>query len=111
MPRLYALPGSRLDFLRARRASSMPRILSMEASMADYFASDRRTRRSNPYRFGRVQHGRGRTALFHVNGYLKDLIEQIASAKLRRKEREFAARGSSFDVPEQVLAAGTGPQA
>jgi hypothetical protein len=60
--------------------------------------------RSDPpgdYRFGRT-HGKrvrvhARTALRRVNGYLKNMIEAIANAKLRRMERELELRGIRFD--------------
>jgi hypothetical protein len=55
------------------------------------------------YRFGRT-HGKrarvhARTALRRVNGYLKNMIEAIANAKLRRMERELELRGIRFDWP------------
>ncbi|THD71462.1 MAG: hypothetical protein E7813_05470 [Bradyrhizobium sp.] len=60
-------------------------------------------RRNSPgdYRFGRV-HGkrirvRARNALKRVNGYLKEMIEAIADAKLRRLKRELKLRGIRFD--------------
>jgi hypothetical protein len=53
------------------------------------------------YKFGRTQGKRfrvhARRALGHVNGYLKSMIEAIASAKLRRMERELGLRGIRFD--------------
>jgi hypothetical protein len=60
--------------------------------------------RSDPpsdHRFGRT-HGKrvrvhARTALRRVNGYLKNMIEAIANAKLRRMERELELRGIRFD--------------
>ena len=56
---------------------------------------------SSDYRFGRT-HGkrvrvRARAALRRVNGYLKNMIEAIASSKLRRMERELELRGIRFD--------------
>jgi hypothetical protein len=53
------------------------------------------------YRFGRM-HGkrlrvRARTALRRVSGYLKNMIEAIANAKLRRMERELELRGIRLD--------------
>jgi len=51
------------------------------------------------YRFGRT-HGkrvRARNPLRRFNGYLKDMIEAIANAKLRRMEREPEFRGARFD--------------
>src|ERR1700720_3180854 len=55
------------------------------------------------YRFGRA-HGKrmrvhARSALRRVNGYLKNMIEAIANAKLRRMERELELRGIRFDRP------------
>jgi hypothetical protein len=38
-----------------------------------------------------------RSALRRVNGYLKNMIEAIANAKLRRMERELELRGIRFD--------------
>ena len=53
------------------------------------------------YRFGRT-HGKrvrvqARSALRRVNGYLKNMIEAIANAKLRRMERELELRGIRLD--------------
>ena len=63
------------------------------------------TRRDPPsdYRFGRT-HGKrvrvhARTALRRVNGYLKNMIEAIANAKLRRMERDLELRGIRYDRP------------
>jgi hypothetical protein len=59
------------------------------------------TRRETPsaYRFGRTQAkpGGARAALGRVNGYLKNMIEAIANAKLRRMERELELRGIRHD--------------
>ena len=53
------------------------------------------------YRFGRMRGKRvrihARSAIGRVNGYLKNLIEAIANAKLRRMERELELRGIHFD--------------
>ena len=53
------------------------------------------------YRFGRMPGKRVRirvrSALRRVNGYLKNMIEAIANAKLRRMERELELRGIRFD--------------
>ena len=51
------------------------------------------------YRFGRTygKHARGRTAFSWVNGYLKNLIEAIANAKVRRMQRELELRGIRYD--------------
>jgi hypothetical protein len=63
------------------------------------------TRRDPPsdYLFGRTRGKRvrvhARTALRRVNGYLKNMIEAIANAKLRRMERELELRGIRFDRP------------
>jgi len=55
------------------------------------------------YRFGRTQGKRfgvhARRALGGVQGYLKSMIEAIASAKLRRMERELELRGIRLDRP------------
>src|SRR5258706_1094889 len=63
------------------------------------------TQRDPPfeYRFGRT-HGKrlrvhARTAVRRVNGYLKNMIEAIADAKLRRMERELELRGIRYDRP------------
>ena len=54
------------------------------------------------YRFGRTQgkrvRVRARTALRRVNGYLKNMIDAVANAKLQRVERERAC-GTRFDRP------------
>jgi len=42
---------------------------------------------------GRMNRGRGRAALNHVSRYLKNLVEVIAKAKLRRMRRELERRG------------------
>jgi hypothetical protein len=56
---------------------------------------------SGGYRFGRTQEKRVRlhagAALRRVNGYLKNMVEAIANAKLRRMERELELRGIRFD--------------
>ena len=56
-----------------------------------------RSASSGGYRFGRTQGSRvgarGRAALRRVNGTLKNMIEAIASTKLRRMERELELRG------------------
>ena len=53
------------------------------------------------YRFGRIRGKRirahARAALRRVNGYLRNMIEAIADAKLRRMERELELRGIRFD--------------
>jgi hypothetical protein len=61
------------------------------------------TRRDPPsdYRFGRVHRKRlrvhARTALRRINGYLKNMIEAIANAKLRRMERDLEPRGIRYE--------------
>lgn len=62
--------------------------------------------RSNPmgdYRFGRTQgrsvRAHAGNALRHLNGYLKNMIEAIASVKLRRMERELELRGIRLARP------------
>jgi hypothetical protein len=57
------------------------------------------------YQFGRTQHVRARTALSRVNGYLRNMIEAIANAKVRRMERELELRGIRFDRPNDNWAA------
>jgi hypothetical protein len=56
---------------------------------------------SGGYRFGRTPRKRVRlhagAALRRVNGYLKNMVEAIANAKLRRMERELELRGIRFD--------------
>ena len=56
---------------------------------------------SGGYRFGRTNGKPVRlhagTALRRVNGYLKNMVEAIANAKLRRMERELELRGIRFD--------------
>ena len=53
------------------------------------------------YRFGRMREKRVgvhvRSAIRRVNCYLKNMIEAIANAKLRRMERELELRGIRFD--------------
>ena len=62
-----------------------------------------RSNSSGGYRFGRTQgkraRVRARNALRRVNGYLKNVIEVIANAKLRRMERELELRGIRLDRP------------
>jgi hypothetical protein len=88
--------------------------------MADLLAGDDKNRdltydeayrwylitRSDPpidYRFGRMRgkrlRVRARAALRRVNGYLKNMIEAIANAKLRRMERDLELRGIRYDRP------------
>jgi hypothetical protein len=56
-----------------------------------------RSNSSGGYRFGRMRGNRvgvrARAALSRVNGSLKNMIEAIANAKLRRMERELELRG------------------
>ncbi len=51
------------------------------------------------YRFGRMhgKHAHGRTAFSWINGYLKNLIEAVANAKVRRMQRELELRGIRYD--------------
>jgi hypothetical protein len=62
-----------------------------------------RSNSSGGYRFGRTQGKRtrvhARNALRRVNGYLRNVIEAIANAKLRRMERELELRGIRLDRP------------
>ena len=52
------------------------------------------------YRFGRThaKSVRGRTALSRINGYIRNMIEAIADAKLRRMQREL-----EHGTPDPVL--------
>ena len=63
------------------------------------------------YRFGRTheRHVRvhARTALGRVNGFLKNMIEAITNAKLRRMERELELRGVHYDRPDDARTAPT----
>jgi hypothetical protein len=63
---------------------------------------------SGGYRFGRTQGKHVRvhasTALSRVNGFLTNMIEAIASAKLRRMERELELRGVRYDRPDDSRA-------
>jgi hypothetical protein len=56
-----------------------------------------RSHSADDYRFGRPRGRRfrvhARRTLRRVNGYLKNMIEAIANAKLRRMERELELRG------------------
>ncbi len=62
-----------------------------------------RSNSSGDYSFGRTRGKRARVharnALRRVNGYLKNMIEAIANAKLRRMERELELRGIRLDRP------------
>lgn len=53
--------------------------------------------RDADYRFGRTREKplrvHARRALRRVNGYLRNMVEAIANAKLRRMERELELRG------------------
>jgi hypothetical protein len=70
-----------------------------------------RNRSSGGYRFGRTQgtHVRvhARVAVSRVNGFVKNMIEAIASAKLRRMERELELRGVRYDRPDDGRTART----
>jgi hypothetical protein len=59
------------------------------------------------YQFGSARGKRvgARTVLSRVNGYLKNMIEAIASSKLRRMERELELRGIRYDRPNGSLVA------
>ena len=55
------------------------------------------------YRFGRThaKSVRGRTALSRIYGYIRNMIEAIADAKLRRMQRELELRGIHYDRPSE----------
>ena len=67
--------------------------------MAQYLTSDDKYRHPSGYSFGRIyeKRVRTRTALSHVNGYLKNMIEAVANSKLRRMQRELELRGIRHD--------------
>ena len=60
-----------------------------------------RSQSADGYRFGRTPgkraRVRARSALRHVSGYFRTMIEAIANSKLRRMERELELRGIRFD--------------
>jgi hypothetical protein len=62
-----------------------------------------RSKSADGYQFGRARgkrvRARARNSLRRVNGYLKNMIEAIANAKLRRMQRELELRGIRFDRP------------
>ncbi len=57
------------------------------------------------YRFARSEEGRSRIdarrALGRFKGYLKRMVEAIASAKLRRMERKLELRGVGIDRSDE----------
>jgi hypothetical protein len=63
-----------------------------------------RTNAASGYRFGRTRAGglgvRARAAFSRVNGYLTNMIEAAADAKLRRMARELELRGIRLDRPD-----------
>ena len=75
--------------------------------MAHYLTGDGRYRGSpcadegelslRGYRFGR-----GRSALIGANSYLKNLIQSIADAKLRRIQRELELGSIRLDGPNEA---------
>jgi hypothetical protein len=60
-----------------------------------------RSKSPDGYKFGKIQGKRvrrhARSALRHVSGYLRRMVEAIADAKLRRMERELELHGIRFD--------------
>jgi hypothetical protein len=88
----------------------MPHVLAGDEKSPDLIHDDdyrsylvNRTDSPIGTRFGRT-HGkrvrvRARTAIRRVNGFLKNMIEAIASSKLRRMERELELRGVHYDRP------------
>jgi hypothetical protein len=74
-----------------------------------------RTNAASGYRFGRTQASRlgfrARAALSRVNGYLTNMIEAVADAKLRRMERELELRGIRLDRPDNNWLADPSPGA
>jgi hypothetical protein len=80
--------------------------------MAHYFTGDckhlgsahRKETKLRSYRFGRrrERHGRGLSALYRANSYLKALIRSIADAKFRRMARELELRGTRLDMRDEL---------
>jgi hypothetical protein len=71
--------------------------LTRSCKMTHFLADESRL---GDYRFAgaHAKRVRSRTALRRVNGYLKNMIDAVANAKLRRVERERAC-GTRFDRP------------
>jgi hypothetical protein len=79
--------------------------------MAHYLTSDGKYRgspcadegefslRGCPIGRGRGKYGRGQSAAIRANSYLKNLIQSIADAKLRRMRRELELGGIRLDGP------------
>jgi hypothetical protein len=51
---------------------------------------------------GRVTGSHGRSALSRLTGYLRSLVEAVASAKMRRVRRELELRGIRLDQSDEV---------
>lgn len=72
-----------------------------------------RTDSLNDYRFGRTDgkrvHVRARRALRRVNGYFRNMIEAIASSKLRRMQRELQLHGNRQGRPSHDWTGRTKP--
>jgi hypothetical protein len=91
-----------------RRRSKMGHFLTGDEKFRDLIHDDddrsyrvARTKAASGYRFGRTRASllgvRARAALSRVNGYLTNMIEAAAEAKLRRMERELELRGIRLD--------------
>jgi hypothetical protein len=69
-----------------------------------------RSQSADGYRFGRTPGKRARvharSALRHLTGYFRTMIEAIANSKLRRMERELELRGIRFDRPSESWVTG-----
>ena len=69
-----------------------------------------RSQSAEGYRFGRAPGKRARvharSALRHVTGYFRTMIEAIADSKLRRMERELELRGIRFDCSSESWVTG-----
>ena len=99
----------------------MPHFLTGDEKFRDLIHDDdrshlvARTNAASGYRFGRTRAGhlgiRVRAALSRVNGYLTNMIEAAADAKLRRMERELELRGIRFERSDDHWPAAPSPSA
>jgi len=103
--RIFAANGSH----EPARRSKMARDLTSDEKYPGLPHGNEDKSHPSGYRFGRghvkyghVKHGPGGSALSRVNGYLKNLIEAIADAKLRRMRRELELRGIRLDQLDEA---------
>jgi hypothetical protein len=112
MERLCARLGTDLDFLCAvahlrlygtsgHGARRWPITLLAMANTAVHLAPMKVKFLCAAARFGRGRgkYGRGQSAAIRANSYLKNLIQSIADAKLRRMRRELELGGIRLDGP------------